>query len=143
MAFDISNLAAGEEADMEVLDLDGNGTGWLWTFAGPGHPTTIEADRKQTQRFLNREAEKERAQVNGRKWKGEAVDPDQRRSDSIAYVVSRMLRWSETTMGGQPYPFTHDNATAVLSDPSMPGLIEQANAFLLADRSFSKRLVKN
>lgn len=139
MAFDISNLAAADEAEMEVLDLDGNATGWIWTFAGPGHPATIEADRQQSQRFLNREAEKERSQVNGRKWKGEQPKVDERRADGIAYVVSRMLRWSDMTMNGQPYPFTPANAGAVLGNPAMPTLLEQANAFLVSDKSFTKR----
>ena len=139
MTFDISNLAVADEADMEVLDLDGNGTSWIWTFAGPGHPTTIEVDRKQSQRFLNREAEKERAQVNTRKWKGEQPKVDERRAESIAYVVSRLLRWSDMTMNGEPFPFSPDNAAVVLGNPSMPTLLEQANAFLLADKSFTKR----
>ncbi len=143
MAFDISNLAVAEEAGMEVLDLDGNGTGWIWTFAGPGHPATIEADRQQSQRFLNREAEKERAQVNNRKWKGDQPKPEERRAESVAYIVSRLLRWSEMTMGGQAYPCTPENASAVLLNPSMPTMLEQANAFLLADKSFSKRSAKS
>jgi hypothetical protein len=142
MAFDISNLAVADEADMEVLDLDGNGTTWIWTFAGPGHPATIEADRQQSQRFLNREAEKERSQVNGRKWKGDQPKVDERRAESIAYIVSRLLRWSDMTMSGHAYPFTPANAAAVLGNPAMPTLIEQANAFLLADKSFMPRSPK-
>lgn len=143
MAFEINSLAVAEEADMEVVDAEGNGTGWILTFAGPGHPATIEADRKQSQRFLNREAEKERSQVNGRKWKGDQPKVDERRAEGIAYVVSRLLRWSEMTMNGEPFPFTPDNAAAVLGNPSMPMLFEQANAFLLADKSFSKRSAKS
>lgn len=143
MAFDISNLAVADEAGMEVVDADGNGTGWIWTFAGPGHPATVEADRQQSQRFLNRETEKERSQVNGRKWKGEAPKVDERRAESISYIVSRLLRWSEITMDGQPYPFTAENAAAVLGNPNMPMLLDQANSFLLADKSFSKRSAKS
>lgn len=142
MNFDISKLSAAEEADMEIMDLDGNGTGWIWTFSGPGHPATVEADRAQAQRFLNREADKERSQVNGRKWKGEAPKVDEKRAEGIAYVVARLLRWTETSMNGEPFPCTPENAAAILGNPHMPTLYEQANAFLMADKSFTKRSAK-
>jgi hypothetical protein len=141
-SFDISKLRAVEEADMEVVDADGNGTGWVWTFAGPGHPITVEADRRQAQRFLDRETEKERSQVNGRKWKGEAPKFDERRADGIAYVVARLLRWTDQTLNDEPYPCTAENAKALLLDPNMGLLYEQANAFLMADKSFSRRSAK-
>jgi hypothetical protein len=139
--FDISKLASADEADLEILDADGAGTGWIWTFAGPGHPATIEADRRQSQRFLEREAEKERAQVNGRKWKGEAPKVEDRRAEGIAYIAARLLRWTDMTMNGEPYPCTPENVRALLGNPVMPTLYEQANTFLLADKSFSKRSV--
>ncbi len=142
-SFDINKLRAVEEADMEIVDADGAGTGWVWTFAGPGHPITVEADRRQAQRYLDREAEKERSQVNFRKWKGEAPKVDDRRADGIAYIVARLLRWNEQQLNGEAYPCTPENAKALLSDPNMGLLYEQANAFLMADKSFSRRSAKN
>lgn len=138
-AFDITKLASLPEADMEIMDADGHGTGWIWTFAGPGHPITVEADRRQGQRFLDREAEKERAQTNGRKWKGDAPKIDERRASGIEYVVSRLLRWSDIEMNGKSFPFNKENAMQICSDPNYNLVYEQANAFLLAEKSFTKR----
>lgn len=140
--FDVGAITAVKEAPLEILDLNGNGTGWIWTFAGPGHPITIEADRLSAQETLNREAEIERTQVNGRKWKGAAEKVDDRRARNIGYVVKRLLRWSDIEMNGEAFPCTPENATAVLSNPDMPTLYEQANTFLAADKSFSKGSAK-
>lgn len=139
--FDIAKLASLPEADMEIIDTDGHGTGWVWTFAGPGHPVTVEADRRQGQRFLEREAEKERSQVNGRKWKGAAEKIDDRRQSGIDYVVGRLLRWTDIELNGAAFPFSRDNAVQICSDPNFNLVYEQANAFLLAEKSFTKRSV--
>lgn len=140
--FDITALAAADEADLEILDGQGNPTGWVWTFAGPSHPATIEIDNVQNARYVAREREKERAQVNGRKWKGGDETADELRQRSIDYIVARLLRWSEIAMGGEPFPCTPDNARKVLADRKFGLLFEQANAFLIEDRSFTRRSAK-
>ena len=142
MTFDLSKILSAKEAPMEVLDLAGNGTGWVWTFAGPGHPATIEADRASAQATLDREAEIERTQVNGRKWKGAAEKVDDRRARNIKYVVTRLIGWSDIEMNGAPFPCTPENAAAILGNPDMPTLYEQANTFLVSEKSFSKGSAK-
>lgn len=140
--FDIASLAATDEADLEVLDGNGNKTGWIWTFTGPGHPATIEIDNEQNARYVAREQAKERAQVNGRKWKGDGESPEELRERSINYVVARLLRWSDMTMDGAAFPCTPDNARKILSDRRFVLVYDQANTFLLEEKSFTKRSPK-
>lgn len=142
-SFDISSLAASDEADLHILDADGNRTGWVWTFAGPNHPATISADNDVNARYVAREQAKERTIVNGRKWKGSDETPEELRQRSIDYVVARLLRWSEMTMEGKPFPYTAENARLILSDRKYATVYDQANGFLIEEKSFLKRSVKN
>ncbi len=141
--FDIDALASTDEADLEIVDLDGNKTGWVWTFGGPGHPATIAIDNEQNARFIQRENSKERAHANGRKWKGSDDTAEELRARSVNYIVARLLRWSDMVMGGQPFPCTPDNARKLLSDRRMGVVYDQANTFLIEERSFTKRSAKN
>lgn len=137
--FDISNLAAADEGDLHVLDGEGNKTGWIWTFAGPGHPATITIDREQNARFISRERDKERAQVNGKKWKGTDETPDELRGRTIAYIVARLLRWTDIEMEGGAFPCTPENARKILSDRRYGLVFDQANEFLREEKDFTKR----
>lgn len=141
--FDLSALAAADEADLPILNGEGRPTGWVWTFAGPGHPATVAIDNEQNQRYVAREQAKERSQVNGRKWKGGDETPEELRERSIAYIVARLLRWSEIAMDGEPLPCTPDNARKVLADRRFGLVYDQANAFLIEERSFTKRSAKS
>jgi len=147
MAFDIAALAAADEADCEIVDADGKKTGWVWTFAGPGHPATIAIDNEMNAYRLARDAAKEKAQANGRKWKGDGESPEETaerlREQSVNYIAARLLRWSDIEMAGAPYPCTKENARAILSNRAMGVVIDQANAFLIDERSFIKRLATN
>ena len=136
--FDIAALAALDEADLEIIDGDGKKTGWIWTFSGPGHPATIAADNEQSARFIARETAKERAQVNGRKWKGDEESVEEIRARAINYIVARLLRWS-----GVDDPCTPDNARKLLADRRMGLLYDQANGFLLEEKSFTRRSASN
>lgn len=136
--FDISSLAALDEGEMHVRDGKDNKTGWTWVFAGPGHPTTVAIDREQNARFIAREQAKERAQVNGKKWKGAEETPEELRQRTIDYIVARLLRWSEIELGGEPYPCTPDNARKILGDPRYGLVFDQANTFLRDEKDFTK-----
>ncbi len=120
--FDIAALAATDEAELEILD-----------------QATIAIDNEQNARFVQREKQKEQAQVNGRKWKGSDETPEELRERSIGYIVARLLRWSDTTMDGKPLPCTPDTARTLLADRRMGLLFDQANGFLLEEKSFTKR----
>jgi hypothetical protein len=141
--FDLGALAYEDEADLEIVDANGRKTGWVWTFAGPGHPATIAIDNEQTARFVDRQNEIERTQVNGRKWKGGGETADTLRERGINYIVARLLRWSDMTMDGAPFPCTPDNVRKLLADRRFGLVYDQANAFLIDEKSFTKRSPKN
>ncbi|MGN6142242.1 MAG: branched-chain amino acid ABC transporter [Mesorhizobium sp.] len=137
-AFDLSDLDSADEAVMEVL-ANGKPTGWTWTFAGPGHPKTIELSNRFARDRLRREKEQEQAQVNGKKWKAPDESPDEVLDRNVSLVVARMLGWSPIQMSGKDYPFTTDNAKALLMDRRKGQLLVQALEFLGEEQSFTKR----
>lgn len=140
--FDISSLAAADEGDLAILDAAGKPTGWVWTFAGPGHPTTVALDRDRNTRLLQREQAKERAQVNNKKWKGDGETIDEFRERNISYIVGRLLRWTEIEMEGKPFACTPENAEKILSDHHFGLVYEQANDFLRDEKDFTKGSAK-
>jgi hypothetical protein len=139
---DLAALAAVDEAEMEILDGNGAKTGWRWTFSGPAHPITIKLDNEANTRAVERQKAITRAQVNGKKWGGDDETADDIRDRNIRYIVTRLLRWSDMTMEGQPFPCTPENARMILSDRRFFLVYDQANAFLLEDKSFTKRSPK-
>jgi hypothetical protein len=140
--FDLSSLAAVDEADLDILDSSGQPTDWVWTFAGPAHPVTVAIDNETNARHIAREQAKERAQVNGKKWKGGDETPEELRERAINYVVARLLRWTDMEMEGQPFPCTPDNARKILSDRRFGAVYDQANTFLMEEKAFTKRSAK-
>lgn len=137
-AFDLSDLDAQDEAVMEVL-ANGKPTGWLWTFAGPGHPKTVELSNRFARDRLRREKEQEQAQVNGKKWKAPDESPDEVLARNVSLVAARLLGWSPIQMNGKDYPFTSENAKALLMDRRKGQLLVQALEFLGEEQSFTKR----
>ncbi|WP_289296245.1 hypothetical protein [uncultured Reyranella sp.] len=140
--FDIAALAAADEGDLHILDGAGKKTGWVWTFAGPGHTATIAIDREQSARYIAREQAKERAQVNGKKWKGGDETPEELRERTIGYIIARLLRWTDIELEGGPFPCTPDNARKILADPRYGLVFDQANEFLRDEKDFTKRSAK-
>jgi hypothetical protein len=138
VAFDISALDATDEAQM-VVHSNGRPTSWVWTFAGPGHPKAVDLANKLSRERLRKEAEQEQARVNGRKWKADDEDPDEVAERNADYIVARLIGWSEVQLGGKPYPFSPDNARALLLDPKKGALALQALEFLADQRSFTQR----
>lgn len=137
-AFDLSELDASDEAVMEVY-ANGNATGWLWTFAGPGHPKAIDQSNRLAKERLRKEREIEQAQVNGRKYKASEETVDEALERNVRMVTDRLLSWSAIQMGGKDFPFTIDNANALLMDRRKGQLLIQALEFLGDERSFTTR----
>lgn len=140
--FDIAALAAADEGALSILDANGNATGWIWTFAGPGHPTTVALDRESSSRFLKREQDKEKVRVNGKKWAGDGDTVEDVRGRHIAYIVGRLLRWTDIQMEGAPFPCTPENARKILLDPRYGLVLDQANEFLRDEKDFTKGSAK-
>jgi hypothetical protein len=137
-SFDLSDLDSADEAVMEVL-ANGKPTGWTWTFAGPGHPKTIELSNRFARDRLRREKEQEQAQVNGKKWKAPDESPDEVLDRNVSLVAARLLGWSPIQMNGADYPFTQENAKALLMDRRKGQLLVQALEFLGDEMVFTKR----
>lgn len=137
-AFDLSDLDSADEAVMEVF-ANGRPTGWKWTFAGPGHPKTIELSNRFARERLRREKEQEQAQVNGKKWKAPEETPEEVLDRNVSLVVGRLLDWSPIQMNGKDYPFTPENAKALLMDRRKSQLLVQALEFLGDETAFLKR----
>lgn len=137
-AFDLSELDASDEATMEVY-ANGKPTGWLWTFAGPGHPKAIEQSNRLAKERLRKEREIEQAQVNGRKYKATEETVDEALERNVRMVTDRLIGWSPIQMNGKDFPFSIENATALLLDRRKGQLLLQALEFLGDERSFTPR----
>lgn len=141
-AFDLSDLDASDTAVMEIY-ANGKPTNWLWEFAGPGHPKTIEQSNRIAKERLRKEREIEQAQVNGRKYKPAEETVDEALSRNVQLVVDRLLGWSPIKMDGKDYPFSPENAKALLLDRRKGQLLVQALEFLGDERSFTPRSAGN
>ena len=143
LVLDLEDFSSADTADMEVK-LNGRPTGWVWTFAGPGHPKTIEQADKIAKAALRTSQAKERARVNGKKWEPEEETVETLRKRNVNFVVDRLVGWSDIHTPGAdgkpaPFPFTPDNARLLLSDPSKAGLLQQAYSFIGDEDAFLKR----
>lgn len=140
--FDLDSLDFADTAEMDVTS-NGKATGWKLTFAGPGHPKTIDQNNRIAQERLRRERAQEQARVNGRKWTAPDDSPDALRERNIGFVVDRLIGWSPVKFRGEPYPFSPENARKLLSDPKKGVLLAQAIEFLNDDLAFTTRSVGN
>lgn len=140
--FSLDDFRLADESDLNLRNSAGQPSGWIWTFAGPGHPKTVAADERQTKRALEIAEEQEKTRVNGRKWKGSGDTVEAVRDRNIAYIVERLLRWSDgMTVDGKPFPCTPDNARSILLNPGL-GVYEQVNTYLTDEKAFTPRSPK-
>lgn len=136
------DLDTADEATMDVV-INGQPTGWLWTFAGPGHPKAVEQANRLARERLRRDAEIERARNNGKQWKTEVETPDQIRAKNIAFVVERLIRFTPAKLNGELVEFSPEAAAKILGDPRKGTVIQQAIDFLADEKSFSRRSAKS
>lgn len=135
-SFDLAELDSADEAEM-VVHANGRATDWRWIFAGPGHPRAVDQSNRVAREELQKRRLKEQAQANARKWKAPDQSPEEMIEDNVRFVLERLLRWSPVTMGGQDYPYSQENARALLLDRKKGALLQQAIEFLLEDNSFT------
>lgn len=117
-------------------------TGWVITLAGPGHPQTISLSNELQRERLQRSAEIERAQVNGRKWKGDDAQPEDERRKSVSDVCRRIVTWTPVDFGEGVIEFSQENAVKTFLDPKKGAFYAQVVDFLIADRAFMKGSAK-
>lgn len=134
---DLSTFESEDTAEMVVLHpATGQPTTWKITFAGPGHPKTMEQADRLGRRTLEEQRRRDQAMVNGRKWKAESPTLDDQRKESVRLVVERILGWSPVKVSGADYPFTPENAERLLLEPKQAALYRQCFEFLTADDAF-------
>jgi hypothetical protein len=137
----LDDFDAADTADMTVMRADGSPSTWDSTFAGPGHPKAVELSNKLSRERLARDREQEQARVNGKKWKADTETPDELAQRNADYIIDRLLGWSSVSFGGEPFPFTVENARKILLDPRK-NIAVQALEFLSEQRSFTKASAK-
>lgn len=139
----VANMVDGlpmETADLHIVSQGTNKrTGWVITCAGPSHPQTIALMDEAERERLNKAAQIERAQVNGRKWKGdEDVDPQESRRKTIRQIVSRIVTWTPVDFGTGPIEFSPKAAVELFMDPAKGAYFGQLVDFITAERAFMK-----
>lgn len=140
--FSLDDFKLADESDLNLRNSAGQPSGWIWTFAGPGHPKTVAADERQTKRALAIADEQEKARVNGRKYKGSGDTFEEFRDRQINYMIERLLRWSDgMKVDGAPFLCTPENARTILLNAGL-GVYEQVNTFLTDEKSFTPRSAK-
>lgn len=140
MDLDLSMFAAEDTAEWDVPHpVTGEPSGWKWTFAGPGHPQTVEAANRATRRRLEEEKRMEAARVNGKKWKPEDRTVEELRRENVRLVVDRLIGWTPIKINGEDYPFSRENAESLLLNPAMVRLYNGAIGFLADEESFTPR----
>lgn len=135
---DIADLDAADEAEMAVA-VNGTVTTWVWRFAGPGHPKSVEQSNRLGRQRLFEDRERDQARVNGRKYKAREETPDEVRGRNVAVVVDRLLGWSPARLNGETLTFSPEAATKLLADPRKVALLNQALEFLGDEKAFTKR----
>lgn len=119
-------------------------TGWNITFAGPGHPKTVALNNETSRKQLQKAALIERAQANGRSWKGDDLSTDDVRREFVEALVARMLSWTPVNFGDGVVEFTESDAAApkraveLLLKPKLGSYVSQCVDFLVEERTFMK-----
>lgn len=139
-AFDLDDLAAIDQAELEIKRRDGTPTGWKWTIAGPGHPQTVELSNRLSREAMARNKAQEVARVNGRKWKGDDETAEEALRRTAENLAGRVLGWTPIKFGGQDYPFNQENVVALLMDRARGDtLVTQLGEFISDEKAFMKR----
>lgn len=136
--FNLGARRAQETADLNVLDpKTDEPTGWLITFAGPGHPQTVTQEDRQIRERLDEENAQRQALANGTPWKPSQRSRQEREARNVAFVVDRIVSWTSVDLDGEEdVKFSAETATRILDDPQMAWLYGQCSRFLLAEKSF-------
>ena len=131
---------AADTADLHVLVPGTNKrSGWVITCAGPAHPQTIALNEEVAHESAQKNAEIERAQVNGRKWKGDKdYDPEADRRKSVSRVCRRIVTWTPVDFGSGPIEFSHEAAVKLFLDRRMGSFYLQLVEFITAETAFIK-----
>lgn len=132
----LEQIDAAETATLRIL-IGGMDSEWDWTFAGPGHPKTLELN----QRLFREGQQRDRAAMRNR---GGIVEEslEEARRRNITPIAARVIGWSDVEVGGKPLPFSEAAALDILLDPKKVEILRQVQDFLTAEDSFRQRSAK-
>lgn len=136
--FSFSDFEDADTATMTV-SIHGRRTNWVWTFAGPGHPKTIEQTNRLAKDRLHEDRLNEQRRLNGKKVVLPEESVDEVRAANVQQIVDRLLGWSPVVIDGADYAFSPENAFKLLIDRKRAQLLVQAMEFLAAENSFTPR----
>lgn len=127
--YDLSELKQADTADLKIRHpKSGDETGWVITFAGPGHPKAVKQKNAQINRGLKRARMAENA---------EDMSADEVEQMSVDYIVGRMVGWSGLTWEGEKdKAFDEAFVKKLLGDPSYEWLKNACNKFLVNEANF-------
>jgi hypothetical protein len=128
-----------DTADLHVVKPGTNKrTGWVVTFAGPGHPKTIALNNEASRKQLDESKRIKQQQANGRKVKIDDEQPEENRREFIEGLVARIVTWTPVDFGNGPVEFSDTAAVELLLDPKKGAYVSQFVDFLIDDRAFMK-----
>jgi hypothetical protein len=137
--FDISVLATEDTSELVINHpVTNEPTTWVWTIAGPSHPEAIKADDERANEMKREELEKERARVNGRKWRGELRTADEEKQRSAQHFARKVLNWTPVRINGADFHYSRGNVLKILLDPSYWLVYRQLLEFFGEEKSFMK-----
>lgn len=126
--------AVSDTAVMAVRHpITGEPTAWEITFAGPGHPQQQALADRLLRKILREQQERERARVNGKKYKPADREPEDVRRENIEIVVDQIVTWTGCTVA-----FSRDAAVTMLADPRYGKVLVQINEFLDNEQVFTR-----
>lgn len=138
----LSSLQSADTIEREIMWPGGvEGTGWIITLAGPGHPKTIALTELTARKNLKRQSAIEAAQVNGKKYKPPEMDVEEQRRDNVSSIVARIVSWRglKENDEGPEIEFSEAKATEMFMDPKMGWVFWQLVEYLADDRAFMTR----
>ena len=141
MALKLDDFATLDTAMLEVLKPGGTDRlGLSIELAGPSHPKAVAWQNETAKRNMRIASQKEQAQANGRKWKGDDETPDEQRDRNVAWIVTHIISWEPAIeYQGVEHKFSPEIAAAILKDRRFGFIFEQCVDFLVDARSFTKR----
>src|SRR3546814_358663 len=141
--FDLTEVVAVDSDWITIAGKDGKPTTWKIELAGPGHPETLAGQREVQAERMAKARRIEAAQVNGRKWKGDEIDPDAETRRQAERLARRILGWTPVVVNGQDFPYSRANAVALMLEPRWSFVQSQVVDYLVSDAAFTKGSATN
>ena len=133
--FDLGELAAANTAELAIIHPKTKAeTGWVWTFAGPGHPQTQELWNKLGMRDRAKDFANDKAIRSGRDPKI-PTNPELVEINVPRYA-GRALHFTPVKLNGRMIEFSPEEAHRLLKNPNYGWLWVQVYNFLNAEDSF-------